>query len=176
MEYDVFDIVFTKSKKPFPIGSHLIRLWTNKPYSHVAIGLEVRDWGITYFQASEGRVNYEFSTFFNKKHEIVIHYKLKLPKHLVTSLRKSFYQNQGESYATLQNLGIAALDILEKITGKIFKNPFTKGKNCSELAFVKVFRPLLGDKLLKYDENTIKPHHIEEIIKDHCTEYVISEN
>lgn len=173
MEYDVFEVVFTKSKKKFAIGSKAIMLWTGKNYSHVAIGLEVRDWGVTYFQASEGDVNYNFNTFFNKKHEIVKSYKLKLPKTLVTDLRKSFYQNQGEGYAFFQNLGIACLDVLEKITGKIFKNPFTRGKNCSELAFVKVFKPLLGDKVSEYDENTIKPHHIEDIITLYCTEYIV---
>jgi len=59
------DIVTTKSKKNFAFFSWLIMWWTKKDISHVArkatIGGEVM-----YYQASEGKVNYEHSRFFNK--------------------------------------------------------------------------------------------------------------
>ena len=35
-------IVFTKSLKKFPIGSWIIRAWTSKEYSHVALKFETK--------------------------------------------------------------------------------------------------------------------------------------
>ncbi len=63
-----------------------------------------------------------------------------------------------------QNLGIAWLDILFKLFGKKFNNPWTKGRNCSELLYIATFKQLIPGLDKIYSENTIKPHEIEEII------------
>lgn len=167
MEADQFktiDIVFTKSKKFMPIGSWLIRWWTNKPYSHVARAIEIRDWGKRYFQASEGKVNYEFEKFFLQKHEIVKSYTIEVSKDVDQAIKYECYIEAGNVYATLQNMGIPLLDIAFKLFGKRFKNPWRKGRNCSEILLTTIFRLMFGD--LGYSENTIKPHDIEAILID----------
>jgi hypothetical protein len=65
----------------------------------------------------------------------------------------------------MQNVGIMLTDIYHKITKKETKNPWTKGRNCSELLYVECFKIMLPE--LNYDENKIKPHQIEEIILKH---------
>lgn len=167
MEADQFkklDVVFTKSKKKMPFFSWAIRWWTNKPYSHVARAIEIRDWGKRYFQASEGKVNYEFEKYFDQKHIIVKSYTIEISKDIDRSIKHECYKEAGNAYATLQNVGIALLDIAYKICGKRFKNPWTKGRNCSEILLTAVFRPMFGD--LGYSENIIKPHDIEAILID----------
>lgn len=156
------DIVFTKSKKRLPLGSWLIRFWTGKDYSHVAVQQEIREWGKRYFQASEGKVNYEFERFFEAKHEIVKIYTIEVSKDLDRSIKHACYVEAGNKYAMLQNLGIALIDITFRLFGKKFKNPWNKGRNCSEILYTAVFMQMLG--ALDYSENTIKPQHIEEII------------
>lgn len=159
------DIVFTKSKKFLPILSWLIRLLTGKRYSHCARAIEIRDWGKRYFQASEGKVNYEFEKYFLKKHEIIKSYTIEVSKDIDRDIKYECYIEAGNAYATLQNIGIIITDIAFKLCGKRFKNPWTKGRNCSEILLTAVFRPMLGN--LGYSENTVKPHQIEEVILKH---------
>lgn len=156
-------IVFTKSKKKFAIGSWLIRMWTKQPYSHVARAVEIRDWGYRYFQASEGKVNYEFEKFFLKKHTIVKSYTISIPKDLDRQIKKQCYFEAGNKYGTMQNVGIFLKDL-----GIFKETPWKSGRNCSELIFLEVFKQLVPD--LKNDPDTIKPHEVEEIIKTHFNE------
>jgi hypothetical protein len=155
-------IVFTKSKKKFPIASWAIRLWTGKEYSHVARAVQIRDWGWRFYQASEGKVNYEYEKYFLQKHEIVKDYILLISPEMDRKIKKECYEQAGNRYGTIQNLGIVFVDILHKITGRKVDNPWKKGKNCSELLYENVFSILCSD--LNYDPNTVKPHQIEEII------------
>lgn len=155
------EIVFTRSKKKFPIVSWLIMLWTWKPYSHVARGLEVQDWGKSYYQANEGKVNYEYHTSFNKKHKIVKIYRILVPEELDRNIRKACFQEAGANYGIMQNLGIMLVDIAA-LFGKKINNPWKKGRNCSELLYLKVLKKMYPD--LDYNPDTIKPHHIEEIL------------
>jgi hypothetical protein len=161
-------IVFTKSKKKFPIGSLLIRWWSSKgffklhPYSHVARATVIRDWGYRYFQASEGKVNYEFETFFRNKHHIVKQYDISVSKEIDKEIKKKCYEEAGNTYAMAQNIGIFLTDVVMSLFGRKLKNPWTRGRNCSEILYAKCFKVLLPD--LNYNENKIKPHEIEEII------------
>lgn len=150
-------IVFTKSKKKFPLFSKLIMWWTNKPYSHVAREVIRQDWGAGYYQASEGNVNYEHESIFSKKHKIVKEYKLLVPKDLETEIRKACWQECGKKYGMLQNLGIALVDI-----GICKDTPWKDGRNCSELIYLKVLKNMIPE--LNYNPDTIKPHQIEDLI------------
>lgn len=165
------EIVFTKSKKKFPIASWLIRWWTGKPYSHVACGIQVSDWGKNYFQASEGKINYEHEPYFLEKHEIVKKYTLTIPKEIERTLKKRFYQSSGLVYGTLQNLGIVYVDLVKYLFGKKIHNPWKKGENCSEFMYVDLIQVLLSD-MNEYNKDTIKPHEIEDIILSRLMEYV----
>lgn len=163
------EIVFTKSKKKFPVGSWLIRAWTKKPYSHVARAVPRRDWGKGYYHASEGKVHYEFESLFHKKHEVVKKYVLEVPKEFEMEVRRGCWEDSGKKYASMQNLGIVLVDIA-KVFGVKLTNPWKDGRNCSELLYLKVFKQLKPD--LNYDPDTIKPHHIEEIIETHFQDLI----
>lgn len=155
-------IVFTKSKKKFAIGSLLIRWWTNKPYSHVARReLLPNSLDHTYFQASSTMVNYEHSSHFNKKHEIVKQYTIQVPNDLYHNMITESQKQLGAPYGTLQNLGIVIVDFLCKLGIKA-TNPSKKGQNCSEVLYRTIFQRLIPN--LPHRPNLIKPHHIEEII------------
>lgn len=159
-------IVFTKSRKKFPIASWLIRLWTWKEYSHVALEVNL-SWldGPMYFQASDGKVNYEYKTHFDRKHEIVQKYTISIPEDLYGKLSKKRLELAGEEYGFLQNLGILYVDIMAMFK-KSVKNPWKKGENCSELLYKTVLKPMYPD--LNYDPDTIRPDHIEDIIMEKC--------
>lgn len=156
------DIVFTKSKKRFPIASWIIMLWTGKNYSHVARGSSIKEFGTWYFQSSEGKVNYENEVFFLKKHEIVCRYKLQVPSELDIQMKKECFKEAGNSYGVLQNLGIAITDIYRRVMNKEALNPWVRGRICSEILYITCFKTLIPT--LQYDENKIKPGHIEDII------------
>tara|TARA_R100000951_G_scaffold19275_1_gene16083 strand:- start:684 stop:1250 length:567 start_codon:yes stop_codon:yes gene_type:complete len=168
------EIVFTKSKKFFPVISWLIRWWTSVmtsgfkgifklfPYSHVARSIQIKNWGRRYYQASEGRVNYEFEKFFIKKHNIVKKYELEVSVEVDREIKKACYEEAGNKYASWQNIGIFLTDIYFKIFHKEKENPWKKGRNCSEILYAKCFKIMIPE--LDYDENKIKPHEIEQII------------
>jgi len=166
-------IIFTKSKKFLPVASWAIRLWTWKSYSHVAKKHEVRDWGTAYYQASGGSVNYEYNTVFNKKHKIVKQYTLLIKKEIVNEINKECFKDAGKKYGIMQNVGIVLVDIF-RIFGKKIDNPFKSGRNCSELIYSVVLKNLKPE--LDYDPDIIKPHEIENIIKEDLKDYIISNN
>lgn len=155
------DIVFTKSRRKMPIFSWLIRFWTNKPYSHVSRAVEISDWGKRYFQASEGKVNYEYEKYFLKKHEIVKKYTLLITPELDKKIKEECYREAGNNYGLMQNLGVVLVDICN-FFGKKIDNPWKSGRNCSELIYLTVLKQLIPD--LEYHPDTVKPHHIEKII------------
>lgn len=173
----LLDIVFTKSKKKLPIFGWLIMWWTSVlnhgyrgffklwGYSHVAKGVEIRDWGKRYFQASGTQVNYEHEKFFDQKHEIVKKYTIEVYEHIDIAIKKACYQEAGNKYGIMQNLGIFLTDIYYNVFHGNTKNPWTKGRNCSEIMYANWAKVLIPD--LTYDENKIKPHEIEEIILAH---------
>lgn len=155
-------IVFTKSKKLFPIFSWIVRLWTWKSYSHVAIHKKILGENM-FYQSNDSKVNYEHATTFNKKHEIVKVYCILIPHNLQQDIAIACLRESGKPYAALQNMGIAILDILNLLNIKI-KNPWKKGKNCSEIIYETILKRLHPD--LDYNPDTIKPHHIEQILID----------
>jgi hypothetical protein len=155
-------IVFTKSKKKCALGSFLIRLWTKKPYSHVAAKFFVYLEANMYYQASEGRVNYESDEVFHSKHEVVKEYKITLPEEFYREVSLSCLRNAGKPYGFWQNIGIAVIDILRKICPKKHKNKWSKGYNCSELLYSLVFKKIIVG--LDKDPQLVKPEDIEEII------------
>jgi len=161
-------IVFTKSNKKNAIGSLLIRWWTAKgifkikEYSHVARAIEIRDWGMRFFQASEGKVNYEFEKFFYKKHKVVKRYDILISSDMDKEIKKKCYEEVGNTYAFMQNIGIFITDIVLSVFRVKMKNPWTRGRNCSEILYAKCFKTMIPS--LDYSENKIKPHEIEEII------------
>jgi len=155
-------VVFTKSKKKLQFLSWLIMLWTWKKYSHVAVEVPMRMLEKPmYFQANEGKVNYEYYDHFHREHEIIKELTIEIPEDIWTELAKKRLMSAGENYGYYQNIGIVLVDIA-KLFGIKISNPWKKGQNCSELLWNTVFSKLCPDA--GYDPNTIKPHHIEKII------------
>ncbi len=164
-------IVFTKSKKRFPIGSWIIRAWTLKRYSHVALKFETKIFNSnTFYQASEGMVNYMSETQFLKKHDIVESFDLYLDDELYSKIRTACHEEAGAPYGVLQNLGIAWCDILA-LVGITATNPFKKGRNCSELLYDQVLTRL---GVSGYKKDLIKPHHLEKIIREELSSEYLS--
>ena len=169
------DIVFTRSKKKIPIGSWAIRWWVSlllkgrkglfklHPTSHCAVQQEIREWGKRYFQASEGRVNYEFEDFFNQKHKIIKTYTLEVSTDIDRYIKHQCYVEAGNSYSTLQNLGMFISGLLS-FFGIRSKPLWKEGRNCSELIYRCVIMSMFGD--LGFNSDNIYPHQIELIIQD----------
>lgn len=155
------ELVFTKSKKFFPIFSWALMLYTKKPYSHIARKLYTSHEYPSYFQASEGKVNYEYEPFFLKKNQVISKLAFLVPEVFYEEMAKRSWEQAGSPYGTLQNLGTLLVDVLKNFN-ILVKNPIEKGKVCSELIYTTILKPMFPD--LEYDENSIKPHHIEQII------------
>ena len=85
-----------------------------------------------------------------------------LPEDVYKRVGRACVSEAGKPYGTIQNLGIILVDIA-KFFGVKMSNPWKKGRNCSELLYSSVFKVLHPE--LDYDENTIKPHNIEEILE-----------
>lgn len=155
-------IVFTKSKKKFAPISKAIMWWTGVNYSHVA-----RKGKLPfvekphYYHAAEGNVHYSYEDNFISKNEIVKEYEIEVSNDIYTELVKTSWEQCGSYYGFMQNIGIFMVDLLQKV-GIRATNPFKKNVNCSELIFTTVFQKMLPN--LPYRKDTIKPHHIEEII------------
>ena len=161
-------IVLTKSKKKIAIGSWVIRTYTGEKYSHCARGLTVYGDIDMYYQASEGKVNYENSKVFLKKHEVVEEYVLSIPDECYLEMSRACLEDAGVVYGTAQNLGIVYVHLMSKAFGKEVDNPWKKGRNCSELIYVDVFSNMFDD--LKYNKDTIMPSDIKKIILDRFEE------
>lgn len=157
------EIIFTKSKKFFPIFSWAIRLWTWKPYSHVARKMKISFLDKpNYFHATEGTVKWEYEDHFSKKHEVVLSRKFTVTLEEFKAFNKLCWEQVGDSYGLLQNIGIALVDILKCLGIKI-DNPWKNGQNCSEVLYRTILKPRHPE--LNYNPDTIKPHHIDEIWK-----------
>lgn len=156
------EIVFTKSKKKLAIVSKLIMLWTKKPYSHVARKLVVHGGIELYYQASGSQVNYECKEVFDTKHEIVLTRIIQIPSEIYMEIGNACLKEAGKPYGYMQNLGIALVDLCS-FFGVNIQNPWKKGLNCSELLYITVLKRMYPE--LNYNPNTIKPHHIDEIIE-----------
>lgn len=157
------ELVFTKSRKKFPVFSWLIRLWTWKSYSHIARKLQISFLDEPcYFQANDGKINWEYHRHFAKKHKVVKRVKFELSNKEYLKLNKLCWEQAGDKYGLLQNLGIAVVDIC-KLIGINICNPWKQGQNCSEVIYRTIIKRRHPE--LKYNPDTIKPHHIERILK-----------
>ena len=132
-----------------------------KPYSHVARGLTLYDEVNMYYQANEGKVNYEEERVFSKKHEIVKEYTIQIPEDEYLKISKACVKEAGQPYGVWQNIGIVLVKVMNML-GKNMENPWKQGKNCSELIYTEVLKSLFPE--LDYNPNLIEPKDIENIV------------
>lgn len=150
-------IGFSKSKKLFPVGSWLIRLYQKSTYSHCYIRIPHNDKSDSIFHASEGIVHRMSETHFDKKHEIVAEFAIDLPRETYLAMGNIAHELSGSDYGLLQNIGIIFVRFFKRFDIKI-KNPFKKGWNCSELVcyMMKQFDNNFND----LDVNTVTPKEL----------------
>lgn len=159
-------IGFSMSKKKFPIGSWIIRIYQWTRFSHVYIRVSQRHLpSDTILHASEGKVQKMSGTQFDLRHEVVYEFSYEISNKTFLDLMRESHEISGDDYSVLQNVGIIFVDFL-RIFGIIIRNPFRKGWNCSEYAFTLAKHALKSNKLNNIDPNTVTPKQLFKILKE----------
>ncbi len=151
-------IGFSKPKnRLLPIASWLIRLYEKTPYSHVYVRFysESINRTLVYEAVGEG-VRFVGLKEWELKAEEVASFTLPVKKCNATTLLQYCVDHAGEEYGFWQNVGIVIADVF-----RMRKNPFRRGKNCSEA---------IGDLLrmegyeLPKEPNLLTPKDIYQIL------------
>lgn len=151
---------FSRSKKTIPIASWAIQLYQRTWFSHVYIKISIPGLNEnTIIHASGGMVHALSQTQFDKKHQIVREFKIKLNKPININALHSYL---GQDYGFTQNIGIIISDIFKKF-GKTISNPWKRGFNCSEFVMI-ALQESYPDIFSKFDPNTITPKDIYGIL------------
>ena len=148
------------------IGSLILRKYMRTLYSHVFVQYDTaRHMGddSIYHSAMGSGVGFYSKKVFEDINEITHLYELEVSDEIYVKIRNKLFAHCGRKYGYLQNLGIVGADVA-KCIGMSFENPFRDGFNCSELVFMALLEvdPTL---LYEYDLNTIRPDHIELILR-----------
>lgn len=157
---DTVTIGFSRPKNhKFPIGSWLIRLHQKTSYSHCYISFysETLNRTLIYEAVGTGGVRFIGQKLWSKKSEEMLSFTLKVKKCNATSMLQDFVDEAGMDYGHMQNVGI----FLANVFGWK-KNPWRKGKNCSEI--VGKFLISQGYKVSK-SVDLLTPKDIEDILK-----------
>jgi hypothetical protein len=169
-------IGFSKSKKPLPIGSWIIRAYQRTSYSHVYVEIPTNKFPSNHIlHASEGIVHKMSKTQFHKKHEITEEYVIQIPEMILfnkhqnksTTLHQlildEMHEISGADYGLMQNIGIVLVDLLRLFNIKI-KNPWTSGWNCSEFVGF-VLKNIFPEAFKNKNLDIITPKDINNILK-----------
>lgn len=157
-------IVFTRSKKKFAIASKIIMWWMGTDYSHCAREFNIFDFHM-YYQASEGRVNYESEHIFNQKHTIICKYTVEINDQDHNAIVKSCLKEVGIRYGFMQNIGIVYVWVVFKLLKKSIDNPWKKGKNCSEL-ILPLLQKIFPNEFSNLNPNTVTPKDLQTRLED----------
>lgn len=155
----VFYIGFSRNTKG-KIFSKLLMWYMGKKYSHTFF--KFSDRYILHSEIENG-VNYWTLERFCDVNTITDMYKIEVSQNQYIDLRERLNEHIGHKYAFWQNIGIILVDLLVKF-GIKKDNPFRDGDNCSELVF-RCLQRLHPELVRQYKLNTIRPDHIEEILK-----------
>lgn len=157
---------FSKSKKKFPIGSWLIRLYQGfTSYSHVYIRLLVTPKfpSDKIIHAAEGAVNHWAEPNFHSRNKTVEDFVIDIPDELYIKLRDEiFHSKAGELYGFKQNLGIALVQLLKNIGIKT-KNPWKNGWNCSEFVYI-VLKEIFSEEVKHLNKDIVTPKDINIVL------------
>lgn len=151
-------IGFSKPKNRFlPVGSWLIRWYEKTPYSHVYIRFysESINRTLVYEAVGEG-VRFIGLSEWAKHAEEVKSYTLHVKKCNATTLLQYCVDHAQTDYAFWQNLGIVVAGLF-----RMKRNPWKKGKNCSEA--LADLLAIEGYKLSK-DHNLMTPKDIDTVL------------
>jgi len=149
---------FSKPRK-LKVGSELIKLWINKPYSHVYmryIDSQGRD---LVFHAAHGTVHPILFENFNKENETLKQFELELSVDEYELFKNIYYEKCGILYSKKGIICIPIHDIAWKM-GFYLKTEDDPGYICSELAGY-ALTTLKGIKFKK-PFNILRPDDIDQ--------------
>jgi hypothetical protein len=158
---DTVTIGFSKPKNHiFPIGSWAIRLFQGTAYSHTYIRFysESLNRTLVYEAVGTGGIRFIGQKMWLKHAEELESFTLKVKKCNATTMLQDFVDDCGLDYGHLQNIGI----FMASLFGWK-KNPWRKGKNCSEI--VAKFLISEGYRISK-PLDLVTPKDIYEILKN----------
>jgi len=153
-------IGFSKPKnRVFPFGSWLIRAYEKTPFSHVYLKFHSETLNRTLvYEAVGGGVRFIGNKAWENHAEEVSSFTLDIKQCNYITLLQYCVDHAGMEYGFAQNLGVVVCDLL-----KLEKNPFKKGKNCSEV--VGEILKLEGIHISK-DTNLLTPKDIYEALHE----------
>lgn len=150
-------IGFSKSKKPFAVGSLLIRWYMKTPYSHVYMKFYSASLNRTMVYEAVGKgVRFIGLERWKEHAEEVASFDIEISDENYTRLLQYCVDNAGIDYGFWQNLGIVISNIC-----KLKENPITIGKNCSE-EIGEVLE--LEEYVIEKDKNLLTPKDIYDIL------------
>lgn len=153
-------IGFSRPKnKILPIGSWLIRLYQGTSYSHTYIRFYSESLNRVLVYEAVGNAGVRFIGFnrWLKSAEELESFTIDAKKCNATTLLQNFVDEAGEDYGFMQNVGLVVANLFGWR-----KNPFRKGKNCSE----KVGRFLLSEGYeIHKSLDLLTPKDIYDILK-----------
>lgn len=151
-------IGFSKSKKFFPVGSWLIRVYMGTPYSHVYLKFYSESLNRTLiYEAVGGGVRFVGSKQWETHAQEVKSHTINIKKCNQVRLLQFCVDNAGTDYAYSQNIGLVIADMFN-----LKKNPIRSGLNCSEV--IGDILELEGYKVEK-DANLLTPLDIDKILE-----------
>ena len=150
-------IGFSKSKKRLPIGSWLIRLYENTPYSHVYLKFHSETLNrVLIYEAVGSGLRFIGSKAWGSHAVEVASFDVAMIQANYVTLLQYCVDNAGTEYGFMQNVGVVISRLF-----KLKSNPFQKGKNCSEVVS-EVLK--LEGYTLKVSPNLSTPRDIYEML------------
>ena len=127
----ILSIGFSSPKK-CGIGAELIKLWMNKPYSHVYLKLNHTSGRQSVYHAAHGMVHFKAYENFLKDNIVIKEYDIELTNEQRTRLLDHCLDLAGEPYSFISLMQIVAVDICHSLNINVI--PQNKpGYICSEL-------------------------------------------
>jgi len=149
---------FSKSTKPFAVGSWLIRWYMGTEYSHVYIKFHSPSLERTLiYEAVGAGVRFIGLDRWQSHAQEVASFQLTLSDENYKRLMQFCVDNAGIDYGFFQNIGILVANV-----AKLERNLFNDGKNCSEE--IGEILELEGFDIEK-DFNLLTPKDIYEILE-----------
>lgn len=152
-------IIGFSKHRGFAIGSWLIRLVLQRPFSHTYFKYKEPEYqdGTVFHAVGKGLI-YISETSFLEHNEPVSEFNLSISDDSFAGLMQECHKIAGRDYGYLQNIGIALIRWANKIGFNIKHNPLNDGINCSEWA-ADVIEEVYG-KWTDKDPNLIAPDDV----------------
>lgn len=121
--------------KNFKVGAEAIKLWQQRPYSHVYIRFESLKSGIpsTVYHAAHGMVHFITQQNFLKTNDVVKEYEILVSPEQRREILIHCMNIAGENYSTIELVQIVMADVWYTLTKSQAVFIDSKGYICSEL-------------------------------------------